>query len=98
MIPIEKYNVSVPRYTSYPPANFFGPTDGASYIEAVKRSNSEGSANISFYLHMPFCHRLCHYCGCNSYVMPRRGDTVRRYAGALHKEIDMVAAHPRCCR
>lgn len=93
MIPIEKYNVSVPRYTSYPPANFFGPTDGASYIEAVKRSNSEGSANISFYLHMPFCHRLCHYCGCNSYVMPRRGDTVRRYAEALHKEIDMVAAH-----
>lgn len=89
---IEKYNVSVPRYTSYPPANYFGEMDSKSYMEAVDRSNTEGCQTISFYLHMPFCRRLCHYCGCNSYIMPK-GDTTERYIKALHKEIDTIASH-----
>jgi len=90
---IEKYNVSVPRYTSYPPANYFRPLQPSDYLEAVGRSNSEGTRLVSFYLHMPFCKRLCHYCGCNSYIMPRTGDTVSRYIDAIHKEIDLVTAN-----
>lgn len=90
---IEKYNVSVPRYTSYPPANYFKALTPAEYIEAIHRSNAEGARTLSFYLHMPFCRRLCHYCGCNSYIMPRTGDTVRRYIDAIHREIDMVTHH-----
>ena len=90
---IEKYNVSVPRYTSYPPANYFRAMQPEEYLDAVRRSNDEGTSLISFYLHMPFCKRLCHYCGCNSYIMPRTGDTVARYIDAIHKEIDMVTAN-----
>ena len=90
---IEKYNVSVPRYTSYPPANFFRELQPSDYLEAVSRSNNEGTKLISFYIHMPFCRRLCHYCGCNSYIMPSNGDIVNRYIKAIHKEIDIVAAH-----
>lgn len=90
---VEKYNVSVPRYTSYPPANFFRELQPSDYLEAVSRSNNEGTKLISFYIHMPFCRRLCHYCGCNSYIMPSNGDTVNRYIEAIHKEIDIVAAH-----
>lgn len=90
---IDKYNVSVPRYTSYPPANYFGEMNSQNYLEAVDQSNNEGTSTISFYLHMPFCRRLCHYCGCNSYIMPDHGDTIERYIKALHAEIDIVASH-----
>ena len=90
---IDKYNVSVPRYTSYPPANYFHELQASDYLEAVARSNGEGSSKLSFYLHMPFCKRLCHYCGCNSYIMPSTGDTVTKYIDAIHKEIDLVTAH-----
>lgn len=90
---LDKYNVSVPRYTSYPPANYFGQLSADDYLTAVDKSNSVGTSLVSFYIHMPFCRRLCHYCGCNSYIMPREGDTVSKYIDAVHKEIDLVAAH-----
>ncbi len=89
---IEKYNVSVPRYTSYPPANYFVEMSAESYQEAVCKSNDEGCSTLSFYLHIPFCHHLCHYCGCNSYAQPSDKAVVDKYISALHKEIDMVAA------
>lgn len=90
---LKKYNVSVPRYTSYPPANYFREMQPEEYLEAVRQSNAEGSRLLSFYLHMPFCRRLCHYCGCNSYIMPKDEASVGRYVDAIHREIDLVAAH-----
>ena len=64
---IQKYNRPVPRYTSYPPANFFAPLSEADYLRAVEESNAARQNQISFYVHVPFCRHLCHYCGCNSY-------------------------------
>ena len=49
MIPANKYNVSVPRYTSYPPANYFEPMDSTSYLKAIEDSNQVGSKKLSFY-------------------------------------------------
>jgi len=89
---IDKYNVSVPRYTSYPPANFFRPFTGEESLKEVDYSNEVREKNLSFYFHMPFCRRLCHYCGCNSYPMAKE-ERVAEYVQALHKEIDLVAAH-----
>ena len=89
---IDKYNKSVPRYTSYPPANFFRPFDGEEYLKDVDESNEASEKNLSFYFHMPFCRRLCHYCGCNSYPMAKEG-RIEEYVNALHKEIDLVAKH-----
>lgn len=89
---IDKYNVSTPRYTSYPPANYFGLMNSGDYLENVDKSNDATNNNISFYIHMPFCRRLCHYCGCNSYPMGN-SQTVNDYINALHKEIDIVAKH-----
>ena len=36
---IDKYNVSVPRYTSYPPANFFRPFAGDEFLKEIDYSN-----------------------------------------------------------
>ena len=89
---IQKYNKPVPRYTSYPPANFFGTFTADDYLQAVDESNAASQNHISFYLHMPFCRHLCHYCGCNSYPLSSR-DTMIDYVRALHHEIDLVAPH-----
>lgn len=86
---LEKYNTPVPRYTSYPPANFFGEMTAEVYRNAVVESNRSGNNQLSFYFHIPYCRHLCHYCGCNSYSM-RSPEAVKSYVDALHKEIDMM--------
>lgn len=87
---IEKYNVPVPRYTSYPPANFFEENFVTEdYLQAVVASNEKEPQNISIYLHIPFCTQLCLYCGCNTHIT-RDQDMMERYMKALKKEIRMI--------
>ena len=90
----KKYNVPVPRYTSYPTANSFGPFDETDYLRAVETSNDATADNISFYIHVPFCRHLCHYCGCNSVAMAKP-DRITEYFETLHKEIDLLLPHLR---
>ena len=85
-----KYNVPTPRYTSYPPANYFHEQFGAEdFREAVTASNEKDPRHISFYVHIPFCPRLCYYCGCNSYAMEKRS-VVDAYVEALKTEIKTI--------
>ncbi|QWT42707.1 oxygen-independent coproporphyrinogen III oxidase [Dickeya dadantii] len=63
---IQKYNYSGPRYTSYPTALEFSDSyDNAVFAQAVARYPNRP---LSLYLHIPFCHRLCYFCGCNKLV------------------------------
>lgn len=86
---IEKYNVPVPRYTSYPPANYFREMGEEELVNAIRQSNAANDRNLSFYFHLPFCRHLCHYCACNSYAM-RSTEVVDNYLKAVHQEIDLV--------
>ncbi|WP_321285963.1 oxygen-independent coproporphyrinogen III oxidase [uncultured Sunxiuqinia sp.] len=87
---IEKYNVPVPRYTSYPPANFFcGDFETDDYLVAVEESNKKEPQNISIYLHIPFCTQLCLYCGCNTHIT-KDEDMMKHYMEALKTEIHML--------
>lgn len=87
---IEKYNVPVPRYTSYPPANFFSTEfNNEDYIRAIEVSNHEWPENISIYIHIPFCPKICYYCGCNTHLT-RDQNKMRVYVDAVKKEILMV--------
>ncbi|NBC08785.1 MAG: oxygen-independent coproporphyrinogen III oxidase [Bacteroidetes bacterium] len=66
---LEKYNVPVPRYTSYPTVPYWNETPPAEkawkqkVVQAFQRQNE-----ISLYLHLPFCEALCTYCGCNKRI------------------------------
>jgi oxygen-independent coproporphyrinogen III oxidase len=86
-----KYNRPGPRYTSYPPATFFhtGYTS-EEYKKSVVESNQQKPENISIYIHIPFCPRLCHFCGCNTGIA-KESNHIERYIRALIKEIGMVS-------
>ncbi|PWD98228.1 oxygen-independent coproporphyrinogen III oxidase [Marinilabilia rubra] len=90
---LDKYNLPLPRYTSYPPATFFNEEFTASdYIKAVEESNYEQPRAISLYLHIPFCTQLCFYCGCNTHIS-RNNTLYEDYIDALIREITLVAEH-----
>lgn len=90
---IEKYNLPVPRYTSYPPANFFYEGYGEEeLIHAIEASNRQEPAHLSFYIHLPYCNRMCHYCGCNAYPRTRSSSDIQ-YVQAVIREVDMVCSH-----
>lgn len=86
-----KYNRPGPRYTSYPPATFFHAGYTAEdYKKSIIDSNKEEPENISIYIHIPFCPRLCHFCGCNTGIAKGK-DHIERYVHALIKEIKAVS-------
>ena len=88
---INKYNHPVPRYTSYPPANFFRDRfSSRSTAELLKDSNGQTPHNISLYIHIPFCSQLCFYCGCHTHISDNR-HLIDRYLAALTKELEMVS-------
>ena len=87
---LNKYSLPVPRYTSYPPANFFNESFTAdSYKEAIIESNEQNPQHISIYIHIPFCYHMCYYCGCNSQLLKDK-NVVKEYIETLKKEIRMV--------
>ncbi len=87
---IEKYNIPVPRYTSYPPATYFtGSFTAGDYIEAVRNSNKWDPESVSLYFHIPFCKKMCFYCGCNSCLASGK-ESIENYFGALEKELSIT--------
>ena len=77
-----------PRYTSYPTALQFNEELTADkYRENAIASNTSG-VPLSLYVHIPFCHTLCYYCGCNK-IITRNKVRVDRYIEMLYREIDM---------
>lgn len=88
-----KYNRPGPRYTSYPPANFFSSDfKDTDFIKILDESNTKGSENISIYIHIPFCSQRCHFCGCNTTLF-ESDEIISNYIDCLIKEIKSVAQH-----
>lgn len=88
-IPIRLAEAQAPRYTSYPTAPHFNASvDGALYRQWLQELPAE--APLSLYLHVPFCHQLCWYCGCHTGV----ANSYKRigvYVGLLRQEIQLLA-------
>lgn len=81
---IQKYNYSGPRYTSYPTALEFNQSyDEAAFQRAAARYPERP---LSLYVHIPFCHKLCYFCGCNKLVT-RQTHKADEYLAVLAQEI-----------
>lgn len=83
-------NRSVPRYTSYPTAPHFREgfqdVQYRAWLSALKPPHA-----LSLYVHVPFCPKLCWFCGCNTKITHRDAPVVE-YADLLKREIAMAGA------
>ena len=87
---IEKYNYSGPRYTSYPTALEFA--ESFHYTDLIKATSIYPNRPLSLYIHIPFCHKLCYFCGCNK-VITRHQEKADKYLDTLEKEIIQQATN-----
>ena len=87
---MQKYNVPTPRYTSYPPVPYWDKEclSAKQWETSIGKSlkNDLGYSNaLSLYIHLPFCEKLCTFCGCNKYIT-RDHSLENTYLKALLKE------------
>ena len=86
---IKRYDRKGPRYTSYPTAvEFSDEFSAANYsFEAAESNQHLIPKPLSLYFHIPFCHSLCYYCGCNKKIT-NHPEEAEVYLQALYKEIE----------
>ncbi|RWA86830.1 oxygen-independent coproporphyrinogen III oxidase [Mesorhizobium sp.] len=81
-------NENVPRYTSYPTAPHFHPGLDAIVVRGWMET-LEGDDEISLYLHIPYCDRLCWFCACHT-KQTLHYAPVATFLRSLHREIETV--------
>jgi len=87
---IERYDLRVPRYTSYPTVpNWNKEFKTETYRNMLQRA-AKKEEPLSLYFHIPFCIRRCLFCACNVLVTQRE-DRPRRYLSYLKHEIRSVS-------
>ena len=86
---IKKYNIPGPRYTSYPTVPYWDIQNFSISAWQKKLSDSlqqmPENAEISLYIHLPFCESLCTFCACNKHIT-RNHDVEQIYIEYLLKE------------
>ncbi|MEP7131803.1 MAG: oxygen-independent coproporphyrinogen III oxidase, partial [Acidobacteriota bacterium] len=90
---LRRYNVPGPRYTSYPTAPVWKEGVGArDYEKLLVESGAEARPRpLSLYLHLPFCEKLCYFCGCTVVITGTEHRLEDPYLSTLAREIDWVA-------
>jgi oxygen-independent coproporphyrinogen-3 oxidase len=83
-----RYGGQAPRYTSYPTAvQFSDAVDGDLYRRWL--TDLDPAEPVGLYVHVPFCDRLCWFCGCNTRVVHRRA-TIDGFCEHLVGELALV--------
>ncbi len=85
---IQKYDGRAPRYTSYPTAVQFTPQVTAETYRGWLKDLPMDEA-VSLYLHIPFCARLCWYCGCNTRAVNTH-QPIGDYVQLMLAELDLL--------
>ena len=92
---LQRFDVSGPRYTSYPTADRFVEAFGYDEYSAALAHRRSGAAAmalpLSVYVHIPFCESLCYYCACNK-IITKHHERAEPYLRYLSREIDLHTA------
>lgn len=91
---IRRFDISGPRYTSYPTADRFVEAFGPAQYARWLGSREVGGLNrpLSLYVHIPFCNTICYYCACNK-IITKDHSRSARYLDFLEREIGLVDRH-----
>lgn len=89
---IARYGGEGPRYTSYPTADRFSEKfTETDFRAAIADSNRLPiPADLSIYVHVPFCRSPCFYCGCNR-VITRSPTAGAEFLDDLQQELALLA-------
>ena len=87
---IKRYDLSGPRYTSYPTALQFDPELSANSLVETGMQTTDTEAPLSLYFHIPFCAHVCYYCACNK-VITRNRKKAQPYLDTVYKEMAQVS-------
>lgn len=85
---LRKFPAPVPRYTSYPTAPHFSEGLGPKLI-CESLASIEAGERISVYVHIPFCDRMCWFCGCHT-KQTHKYAPVAAYMESLCKEVALI--------
>lgn len=89
---VRRFDVSGPRYTSYPTADRFDYTFKEErflpYLH--ERAQAESNPPLSVYFHLPFCRSLCYFCACNKIITQDYGRSAQ-YIRYVIKEMALLA-------
>ncbi len=91
---LRRFDVSGPRYTSYPTADrFVEAFTENEYVQALEQRRAGSMAlPLSLYVHIPFCESVCYYCACNK-VITRHHSRAAEYLRYLAREVELQVAH-----
>lgn len=94
---LQRFDVSGPRYTSFPTADRFVEAFGKDdYVLALQQRKNHAltrTTPLSLYVHVPFCESLCYYCACNK-IVTRHHERAAVYLEYLTREL---ALHTEQC-
>lgn len=92
---LHRFDVSGPRYTSYPTADrfveAFGQDAYALALQQRKLGTAAKALPLSLYVHIPFCESLCYYCACNK-IITKHHDRADVYLRYLAREVELHVA------
>lgn len=92
---LRRFDISGPRYTSYPTADRFVEAFSAGDQQgslAVRRTDARAAGQpLSLYVHIPFCESLCYFCACNK-IVTKHHDRAAPYLRYLAREVDLYTA------
>ena len=87
---VHRYNRPGPRYTSYPTVPHWERGQfNEDYAEYLQKEGKKETP-LSLYIHIPFCSRLCTFCGCNHFIT-RDDNLVENYLQAVSDELRQTA-------
>ena len=83
---LSKYDVPAPRYTSYPTVPYWSdkPTT-EHWMQSLCSSLEKEDSSYALYIHIPYCEKLCTFCGCNTSIT-RNHDHEVPYVQLIHRE------------
>ena len=92
---LRKFDLSGPRYTSYPTADrFVEACASGNHVRALEQRRA-GTAvmglPLSLYVHIPFCQSLCYFCSCNK-IITKNLEQAKLYLRYLGREVDLYVA------